>query len=620
MRKVVVIAAYSLLLVSAVSIYPFSTTPFYSPRSQGEDTARWLAGWTHQVNLWDAPCRYGVFAITPEISQSFNAVNITDCLFGNDLFFDDCRCPVIKISGSQVPCRSTTKEWLADYFGLPTDFQSTVGFNPKVTTFLIDFNMYYADNTLIDGLYFNVFCPLVYTSWFLDMKERVKSKGVLGYNAGYFTPSAVPREDLLNNFTEFISLQKTATLPDNITMCPLSRAIISPKPLHKVGFADIQAAVGINFLSDEDYHLGLNARIVIPTGTIPKGKFLFEPIIGNGGFFEFGGGLSTHGIIWRNEACDKEWGFYIEAWITHMFDTIQTRSFDLRGADNSRYMLAELMTDDVKDDLKGEGVLADAQFNNLFTPIANISTIPVKVSVLWHQDVTLMLNFSSCGHEFDFGYNYWSRSPESVSFVDDESCRYVIDNRIFGVKGDAQMFGFNMSTNAAVALSATQSAATITGGLNFPDNALIVNPPNVIVFDGNLNKRIDNPKLAFSDMTELLPSVGSPAQINTSLQPVLITTSDLSPCRSSTHGFSHTIFMHWNYTWPCEDTCWYAPYFGVGIKAELSPEGPENNCPTLCTSNVLSGPSPCGTCDDETLLHCGLSQWGIWFKGGLSFH
>ena len=609
MRKQIASLIIVLFLIVSFPIAAFTTTPFFLPRSQGEDSARWIAGWVHQGNRFDIePCKYGSFAIIPEYTQTFKPDNIERFLFGEDLF-DNCQNPFIKISGSRVSTRNNEKEWLADYFGLPTDFQSIVHFNPTVKNFIIDFEVYLGLNQWIEGAYINVSAPVVWTQWFLDVQETVIEQGAVGYDAGYFTSGPVPRSVLLNNFKEFASLEKAPTLPDGISFCPLENAMMAPTKQKKFGIADLHFAIGYNFLLAEDYHLGLNARMVVPTGTRPRGKLLFEPMIGNGHFFEMGVGISTHAVLWRDEACQKEFGFCLEAWITHMFNTQQIRSFDLKGADNSRYMLAQLMTRNITDQLNGDMIIPNDQFNKVLTPLANITTLPVKVSVLQQADVSVLFNYKGRNWEFDFGYNFWTRKPETVEILEDSECN-LLNQFDWGVKGDAQLFGFRDGDDFPVPLSATQNNATVTGGFNFPERTL---------GEGITNPRIDNPKPAFSDITDLMAAPGGVEQINTSIQPKILSTKDLAPCRSSTHGVSNGIFGHLNYTWWSDD-CWYVPYFGFGGKIELCPEKPDKSCPTLCTHNPIIGPSPCGTCDDESLLQTGLSQWCIWLKGGLTFN
>ena len=110
-----------------------------------------------------------------------------------------CKDLGINISGSAVPNRAPT-DWLADNFGLPRDFQSTVTFKPTIMNFLIDFSFYAGLDNWTEGLYFRVHAPYVYTKWNLQAKENVTASGTAyngNYFQGYFSNNVVPMSNLL---------------------------------------------------------------------------------------------------------------------------------------------------------------------------------------------------------------------------------------------------------------------------------------------------------------------------------------------------------------------------------------------------------------------------------------
>lgn len=586
-------------------------TSFYSIRPQSEDSARWLSGWTHQVNLWNNEEKYYTIAVTPSISKTHHSADITRSLFGGDL--QGCEQGSIKISGSSVATRYRPKEWFADYFGLPPDFQSIISFSPSITNYQVDFNLYVGFDDWLQGAYFNIFGPLVHTRWDLGLSECIIDPGELGYAPGYFNATGAARSQLLHSFTDYVCAEKAPVI-EGVVVEPLRKSKMSRSALHKTGFADIQMALGYNIVRDGDYHIGGNLRWVIPTGNKPRGCFLFEPILGNGGFFELGLGFSAHGILWRDVDCQQELGCYIEAWVTHMFSTCQVRSFDLKVNDNSRYMLAENMRTIITDGLNAEGILPpkipNAQFNSIFAPVANISTLPARVMVTYQADVTVMFNYTNKHIEFDCGLNYWSRRPERIQ-VREHPIDFELLPGNWALKGDAQVFGFT-AIGDPVALSATQSFATINTGTNNPGpqagNPIITTNPG-----------INNPKKAFSGANLLFDAPASADQIMTSFQPVLLSYRSLAECSSSTHGMSYSAFAHVNYVF--DDPCrWYTPYLGIGGKFEMAPDSPDQQCPTLCNAQPLRGFSLCGACFSGTRMQANPSQWSIWCKGGVRFN
>lgn len=120
---------YLALLSSMVILQATSgVVPLISPRSRSVDSALELAGWAHSVNLYDKEEIYGSLAITPQYTRSFREnKTIIPCLFNGDV---DCSCPrpILRVSGKCSTNRTST-DWLADYFGLPSDFESEITLN-----------------------------------------------------------------------------------------------------------------------------------------------------------------------------------------------------------------------------------------------------------------------------------------------------------------------------------------------------------------------------------------------------------------------------------------------------------------------------------------------------------
>ena len=611
-RKLLLAALFGIATVAVADSSKRGTT-YFSPRSQSLDSARDIAGLTHEINLYDMNQLYGTFYAIPEYTRSFRDERIARCLFGQSL---NCECdnPTISISGSQVENRGE-KDWLADYFGLPTNYRSVISFEPRVDQFLVDFGLYLGLDEWVDGLYFWIHAPVVHTRWRLNpCEQRLDSDTPRSsYAEGYFAPNAVNQQNLQQNALDFFQSRATPNLGDNITFNPLCFSRwVGPdcdRRLTETQVADLRMILGWNFFQDCDYHFGLNIQAAAPTGTKPDGVYLFEPIVGNGHHWEFGGGLSAHTTLWCSDDEDRSLLFYFIGNVTHLFKATQCRTFDLKGhGPNNRYMLAQRMTSDVTNNLQGGGTAATAQFDNVYTPVANLTHLEVKASASVQVDITAMFNYTSCGFGWDIGYNFWYRSCDKLDI--DCNCPNQFDENTWALKGDARVFGFDGTMQADfVPLSATQSNATISGGSNFVAGQ--ANPET--------NPNIDNPQLATGDSSggnannQLLASrlLGAP-QVNTSIQSQFISFQDIDCDSSKTSGISHKLFTHLSYTWiDCED---WAPYFGVGAKVEFS----QNNS---CRTSACPDDSICDTkiCEDDC-PRCNLSEWGIWLKGGVSFN
>lgn len=644
-----------LAILAGISSNMDGALPYYSIRSQGVDAARELVGVTHLINLYNKESFYGVAALTVEGTRSFKPGRIFNCLFGpfdncnttcstscstpcdtscNDCDTDSSRC--IQISGSRVAGRAAT-DWLADYFGLPTDFQSTVCFKPKVSNAIADFNLYFGLDGLACGLWARIDAPFVHTKWDLDYCERVTAPGVNGYDAGYFGSVAVPRTQLRYEFTEFANggrglfFQNLAQSNQNVFVEPLKASKMSTCSLSKNGVAEVRFDLGYNFAQGENYHFGIAARVAAPTGNRPLGEWLFEPIVGNGHHWEFGGMITSHWTMWRNACNDASIGLYVDAKITHLFRTRQVRSFDLVGRPNSRYMLAErldvpvanLFANPLPGDVAGSQAPV-AQFKNLLTPVANLTTLDVKVSSGVQADVVALLNFSKCDYSFDIGYNFWGRSCQKIRLACcDDSTEFATRN--WALKGDANVYGFQRTGGTPIALSATESKATINSGTN-------TTPGNDFVITDRANPGIDNPQFARSaagatgvgNNIDISPT--DLVQTRTSNDPIFLTNQDVDLVAARSRGLSSKVFAHLSYTWNDCYEC-ITPFLGIGGKAEFAHKGGsrccgnDSSCDTgacasecLSTANINVNPVTPNCCKT-----CNLSEWGVWIKGGFAF-
>src|SRR5690606_15011492 len=281
---------------------------FFNPRSISRDAARDLVGWANYINKNNTNASvYGALSITPEWTQTFRNNRITSCLFGNSLIDDGCS-PYLNISGSEVSSRNA-QDLLADYFYLPSDFESTVQFKPIIDNFIIDIGWYLGLDAWKKGFYFWLHAPLAHTRWDLNITENISNPGSNNYSAGYFAPSEISRSLLLEQFTDFVN-GKTLPNINDIAFQELKYAEMSNKRLVKTRVAEIRTALGWNFYAQDDYHAGFNGQVAFPTGLRPKGEFLFEPIVGNGHFWELGFGLSAHYTFWKNRDETKKWLLY----------------------------------------------------------------------------------------------------------------------------------------------------------------------------------------------------------------------------------------------------------------------------------------------------------------------
>ena len=586
---------------------------FIAPRSQGFNTERVLAGWDNVVHCANQEKFYSTYGIAIETSSTFRPERINQCLFGQDIIRRDKHDTEWKdtlvVAGSQTENRTPQKDWLADYFGLPTDFKSRVRFRPRVNNVVIEAQSFFGFNELKKGLYAELFLPVVYTNWDLNIKECIENSGENDYNPGYFNADGVTRDNLLHAFSHYIS---GCAIPqiNGTTFQPLINGKMSLRSQRTVHCAELRANLGYDHFIHDMHHVGIKMQLAAPLGNRPKAQYLFEPIVGNQHHWELGLGITTHAVVWECHETDEKVDFFIDATVNHLFRSHQRRSFDLLGKPNSRYMLAQKMTPVITNNLTGNGTAAQAQFDNEITSIVNLTTYDVNVSVNCQADVALMLSYTKKSNYWTFGYSAWKRGCENISIRNDNN----FAANTWAIKGDAQLFGFiGQQTNPSdlpigtpVALSATESLATINYGTNLPKRGVSSDEIEraVQIASAQRNPKIDSPQPAFAGNNQRL--VASPNdttavnQINTSIQPRFISCADIDINSAASSGFSHKIFTHINHTIMTYGRA--DAYIGLGSEIEFGRQ---------------AGPPP--AIGDDKCINCALSFWGIWLKGGVSW-
>jgi hypothetical protein len=608
MKRICIFSAFSFALFTYFSIQ--SISPYFSIRSQGFNNARHLSGWTNQIdkdwhNSW-----YGSLSITPEYSHSFDSDRITRSLFGDQLVNNK-----ITISGSRTADRGS-KDWLADYFYLPTDFKSNISFKPTISNVLIDFNFFLALNDWCKGLYIALYAPIVHTRWDLNMCEQIISAGVHGYDAGYFSPQSVIRGELLKSFTQYANGIDPEDITQNqdlfdpnseqitVSIGSLTKGIMSSKQRVRTRLADLRAVIGWNFFRCDWYHFGLGLHLAAPTGNRPEGVYFFEPVAGTGHHTEVGGCLNGHCDIWKNNDESFIFKFTGDATVTHLISTRQRRTFDLKNRPFSRYMLAISESTPVEDALQGDNGITSTtpsiQFKNIVTPLANLTNVHVNVKVKVQAEITALFTLSYNNFSWDIGYDFWAISKDHITITD---INPLDNNERWVLKGDSYVYGYANYDPAfpAIALAVSQNSATIHSGKNFPAQGTPDIPANqAIIASGRANPSIDNPQPAIGAIAPLI-SVDvlsaqntTAAQTNISINPIVLKNANID-LAGSPRTITSKIFSHISYTWNTQKG--WIPFIGIGGQAEFA-HG-----------------NPCKPCHK----YGGISQWAIWIKGGISF-
>lgn len=598
-------------LISGFNIHALNITATHlSLRSPGINLAREFVGWHQHIYKPHAETWYGSVSITPEYTHSIDTKELRRSLFGPSLQPEKFECDkLLVISGSRTEKRNE-RDLLADYFGLPTDFKSTLYIDPRIQNAILDVNMYIGINWQCHNLFVQIHAPYVYSKWESRICETVIERGNNNHDALYFCPDSVPRTQLLPNARNYFA-GNAPQFKDTI-FTPLSCGKLDDSCAESSAhhFADVQINIGTHLLYDDEYSAALGVRIVAPTGNARTGTLLLEPIVGNGHHWELGAHANLYALLWEHPSNAHTITGHALTNITYIFLSTQSRCFDLCDKPNSRYMLAQkLGTTRSNPHLVGDSDVG-VEFQNVFKPIANITHMDVRVGGTFQADVVLALSYHTEQFSFDFGYNYWYRGCEEIHFKD-RCIPRDIDGKTWGLKGDANVFGFINQSNPAytlycdqptVPLAATERNATIHAGTNnYPRGV------NGATFSQNAG--VDNRVFAEA-ACQNEPSV-SVLDINNKMMyssrtPFGISILDLD--KGGTQGSSQKLFIHVNYQWTTRKQ---TRKFFIGLGGEV-----ELGATTYIPYDKRNCPS---TCIIDECISSSLSQWGVWIKGGFSF-
>lgn len=545
----------------------------FVPRSHSVNAARELVGWYNTINL-DCDRNYWSLSLNPTYNRSFNNSNITSFLFGREQF---------DVIGARVANRSN-KAILADYFGLPSDYQGSICFGPTMSTFIFDFDFYLEMHSLLKGLYARVHAPVVHTTWDLNVHENVAVEGTQFFPAGYMGPARIERAQLPKSLKEVMDNRVNKVTFGDMRDAFEYGKILDRKVRSRI--SDVQFVLGYNFCTAPSHHLGLNLRASAPSGSRPDPEVLFDPIIGNAHHGEFGMGLSWHIKPWINEDETSYFGIYSDCNVTHLYKDDQLKPYDFHVGAGSRYTLVEKMCAVDNANVRVNMEPIPVQYQGRLFPAINVTTLCSTVSFPVQVDLALMFAYHRpCYLDINWGYGLWYRSAEKLH------CRQAFPNDTYALKGDAQVYGFNAS-NTAHRLGATQSEAKIFGGQGDGNFAVTANSYN--------NANADNPVVATDSSDVNLFQIN--AADNTALTAINQTTVRTSnPAKLLTNcdinndsalmpkALTHKLFVHVGRVWSNYDR---SPFLGIGAEIEW-------RC--RCVSN-----------------NSAQSHWGIWIKGGFT--
>ncbi len=260
---------------------------------------------------------------------------------------------------------------------------ATISLSPKHTVYGAIIDYYQELDKLLKGLFFSVKVPIVNVD--NDLHFSVKSDSSANKN----------------KVIDFFKGSYSVTEGDANAQKALTHGKMGGSH-SETGVADIELMLGYKIVNKDKIKFGLNIGLTIPTGNDADGHWIFEPIVGNGGFWGLGGGLDVAAKVWEKD--DKH--FRIDAAVNYryLFEDTQHRVVGLRSSDGTSYIIPQVLVGKPKGEKPGDKQL---------TPFANLFHT-VSVGDMSQIEGALQLAFIYKGFDFGVGYNIFWREKESI--------------------------------------------------------------------------------------------------------------------------------------------------------------------------------------------------------------
>jgi len=293
----------------------------------------------------------------------------------------------------------------------------TLGFNPEHNVWGVRFDYYQSLDSLLKGLYLRANLPVVQVENNLNFAVCAQDNAATRTAVqDYFKGNKV-----VIPFNVAAAVDTTTNPDTNVAgginqQERLCKAKICGKQSES-GVADIDLALGYKLLNKAKYHVALGFAITIPTGNTPDGRWLFEPVVGNGGHFGIGFDFDGDFKIWDND--DQNLKLYYRMKYRYLLEDTEHRVLGL-GTDGGPSCPAgtgscpPAKCPPANQRPWGQYHLLGCKDRVDLRPAANVLCLKVDVTPGSQFDGILGLSYNYAGFNFDLGYNLYYRESERV--------------------------------------------------------------------------------------------------------------------------------------------------------------------------------------------------------------
>ncbi len=186
--------------------------------------------------------------------------------------------------------------------------------------------------------------------------------------------------------------------PSGMQQYPLTHAKMGSLK-SRGGIADIETKLGFAFINQKNTFLKIGALATIQTGNRPTGEFIFDPVIGNGQHWEFGGFIDSKCKLWANNHYSVS--FLANASCLYGLTNTEKRTIGIQKNDGSPVPFSQYYA-------------VGKTLQRPLYPFANISTQDLEITPGVHCQALANLALTFKNIAIDFGYNLFAKQRENV--------------------------------------------------------------------------------------------------------------------------------------------------------------------------------------------------------------
>lgn len=208
------------------------------------------------------------------------------------------------------------------------------------------------------------------------------------------------RQDIVNYFAGELKAINAGT--ENARV-PLANALVQASR-SATGFADLGLMLGYKVFDRERFTIDVNLAATLPTGNVATGKYLWEPVTGNGGHIELGLGVSGIAKIWQGRNFAMNFTAAVD--YRYGFQATEQRTFGLKNTTWGQYRLGT------------DKAVGQALNSIQTTPVANFTTLKAYVTPGSMLDCLAGFTYNRGNLALDLGYNVFYKQGVNVSLRD----------------------------------------------------------------------------------------------------------------------------------------------------------------------------------------------------------